>query len=320
MKAVFLIFVVVLLCRVAFCSAEQGWTDELTPVYQALNLQVLPGMLNTARHFADDFRVDFSDASFLLQAKCSYLSWVIPHNRYIRSFGDSAPVTEGGDEEGYFDSDVISRHCNNTATLTDQPAPESAQLTGDIKGKSYFPVKSVLKAMDEAFSPFSSDVQAMPSYEVFYEPEQLLIRIREAGARISMEYTLFILGSLARDTHLKQWADDYISSVETAVRDFHCNRFFREGEEIQERFNRCLESQSSQDLARSDHAGKLKLIAVGEWRHSDYGMPDLEGYGYAPGYAFAASLSQGAGKWSYSMVVPAVLDILILALLVRRVY
>ena len=267
-------------------GANQETNDNLTPVYNSINENVLPGLSAFIDTLVEKNSTDSSDHWFTSRARCAYLSWALKINQKIRLNQDQHNDIRLNPEDKDHQESTITKYCSDWPDITDQELPDLSNLKLSLLKPPGFPIERFIAAQEAYFSPLSSFVQKTPSYEA-------TIMIGDASSnmhkkRIILETVLFLLGGITKGAPDDSWSKHYTSNFKLAMHPFHCS-----------------------------HAHSLTDIALGQFSPAGYSQDSFDAYGYQPGFAFAGGYevsSQQRKKYMTSIV-----EVLVLAFLMKRV-
>ena len=266
-------------------TALSSSPEVLNPVYNAMLKGAVPGLSELVRKISHTAADDYSDDSFINQAKCAYTLWAVRLNLHIRDSEDveipDSRLLE--DKEGYFD--LTSAEYCQTLGLPLVPGSQDIEFP-PTQYRFYFPVQSFLETVQGAYSPIQSFVQSMPSYEEdLYNADNDSVPT-DMRERVVIETILYMLGKLKKDKDHSEWANQYTDHIRQSMRQFHCSRYIKQDDHV--KFSDCLSAQTDDDKQRSDHAIKLTDIALGDFSLPSQGDGTAYDFGYSPGFAVAA--------------------------------
>ncbi|UYM16146.1 hypothetical protein [Endozoicomonas euniceicola] len=298
-------------------GANQETSDNLTPVYNAITKNVLPGISVFIDALVEKDSNDFSDHWFISRAKCAYTSWAFQVNQKIVLDQDQPNDIRLNPEDKDRQKSTITdtENCRDLPDITGHKLPDLSELK-HLSSESPIPIEGFIAVAEESFSSLGSYVQQMPSYQSINLFEDAPSNTYKR--RIILETVLYLLGQVTKDAPDGSWSKQYGSSFRQAMRPFHCSRFITQENRDSTQNSDCLQKQSNSDIQRSNQATSLTEIALGEFLPAGYNnLNSLESYGYQPGLAFAGSYevsSQRRNKYMSSIV-----ETILLALLMRRI-
>ena len=296
--------------------ASMETDDNLIPVYHVITAEALPGLSDFMTPLLKEESEDLSVNWFIHRAQCTYLSWANQVNKAISKRQDVQGNGQLTSDEQRWQA-LISKYCHSL------PQGDSVKITDtttkELFGRNtpYFPMEGFISEMEESFSPASSYVQRMPSYEALSLTG--FQATFDARRRIVLEIILFVLGRAVTHEQENPWAKFFTEHFRRVMRQFHCSRFIASGNPDPNLFQNCFQAQTAIDVKRSNQAIVLTDIALGEFQRTDSDQDSLDTYGYQPGFAFAGSSSNAACS-GYKMAGSSVLtEAIVLISLMRRV-
>ena len=284
-----------LLFSVAIRASDEAG-DNLTPVYGAINAEALPGISGFITPLLQEESEDFSDAWFINSAQCVYLNWAHQVNKAIAKNQDINDDLRISQEQSW--QVLVSEHCQNPPQDDNVKIPALSTWKPLTRNIPYFPMERFLSEMEGLFSPVSSYVQEMPSYQEFSLSGFQVTS--ESQKRIILETVLFVLGRAVTHEQESSWGEFFTERFRTVMSQFHCSRFIISGTPDLTPFQNCLSKQTDGDTQRSNQASTLTDIALGEFRHANPVPDSLDTYGYQPGFAFARSSTGVASSGYYT--------------------
>ena len=296
----------------ASSPAKEAAADNLRPVYQAITEEALPGISDFIKPLIQEGSEEFSDSWFIVRAQCAYLRWAIQINKAIVRNQDKQDFGLPISDEQHWQT-IISEHCHNMPLDNNARIPDISGWTLFTRNIPNFPVKHFISEMTELFSPFSSYVQNMPSYEMpaltdFHE-------ISDFRERIILETLLLMLGRVASHEPTDVWSRFYTERFRHVMSKFHCSRFIENDKPDLHRYESCLSDLSDNNAQRSNQATILTDIASGNFGGTDQQFDSFDAYGYQPGFAIAGDTNTQKYKYpvtGYSVIAETITFIALL--------
>ena len=295
MKNILLSFVLFLLFSLAIHASDEAG-DNLSPVYGAITAEALPGISDFITLLLQEESEDFSDDWFINRAQCVYLNWANQVNKAIVQNQDMNDGLRISQEQNW--QTLVSDHCQNLPQDDNIEIPDLSIWKSDTRYIPHFPTKHFISEMEGLFSPVSSYVQKMPSYEALSLMDYQVIS--DIKRRIILETVLFVLGRTVTHEQGSSWSEFFTKRFRTVMSQFHCSRFMISGTSDLTPFQNCWSKQTDGDTQRSNQASTLTDIALGKFRHANAVPDSFDAYGYQPGFAFARSSTGVASSGYYT--------------------